>query len=315
MAVSETISKVGVPTYISERQQQLLNTMFGQQGSPGGLLGQALTVPDQQVVGFTPTQTAAMQMAGQGIGAYQPYLDAATAAQTAALGTVGAGAQTLAGAQFEPTAERMAQFMDPYQQQVTQEALKEIDRQQQMAENRLGGQAVQAGAFGGSRFGLQQSELARNAADMRSRRIFEDLSRNYQQAMGASQAANQQRQQAAMTFGQLGQATQGIGGTMAGLGGQQQAMGQSDVSQLLGIGGLQQQLQQQGFDVGRQNVLQAQTEPYRRLSYGQQLLQGLTPGAGTSTQTLAPMPTTNPYLQAAGAIGSLGTGLGALIGN
>mgnify|MGYP003145834204 CR=1 FL=1 len=315
MAVQETIQKVGVPTYISERQQQLLNTMFGQQGSPGGLLGQKLTVPDQQVVGFTPTQTAAMQMAGQGIGAYQPYLDAASAAQTAALGTVGAGAQTLAGAQYEPTAERMAQFMDPYQQQVTQEALKEIDRQQQMAENRLGGQAVQAGAFGGSRFGLQQSELARNAADMRSRRIFEDLSRNYQQAMSASQAANQQRQQAATTFGQLGQATQGIGGAMAAIGGQQQAMGQSDVGQLMGIGGLQQQLQQQGFDVGRQNVLQAQAEPYRRLSYGQQMLQGLTPGAGTTQQTLAPMPTTNPYLQAAGAISGLGTGLGALIGN
>ena len=314
MAVSETIRREGVPSYISERQQQLLNTMFGQQGQPGGLLGQALTVPDQQVVGFTPTQQAAMQMAGRGIGAYQPYLDAAQAAQTAALGTVGAGAQTLAGAQYEPTAERMAQFMDPYQQSVTQEALKEIDRQSAMAENRLAGQAAGIGAFGGSRYGLQQSELARNAQDMRSRRIFEDLSRNYQQAMQASQAANQQRQQAALTFGQLGQATQGIGGTMAGLGGQQQAMGQSDVGQLMGIGGLQQQLQQQGFDVGRQNVLQAQTEPFRRLSYGQQMLQGLTPGAGVTQQTIAPMPTTNPYLQAAGAIGNLGVGLGSLIG-
>ena len=314
MAVQETISKVGVPTYISERQQQLLNTMFGQQGQPGGLLGQALTVPDQRVVGFTPTQQAAMQMAGRGIGAYQPYLDAATAGMTTGLGTIGAGAQTLAGAQFEPTAERMAQFMDPYQQQVTQEALKEIDRQTAMAENRLAGQAAGIGAFGGSRFGLQQSELARNAADMRSRRIFEDLSRNYQQAMQASQAANQQRAQSAQVFGQLGQATQGVAGAMAGLGGQQQAMGQSDVSQLMGIGGLQQQLQQQGFDVGRQNVLQAQTEPYRRLSYGQQMLQGLTPGAGTTQQTIAPMPTTNPYLQAAGAIGNLGVGLGSLIG-
>jgi hypothetical protein len=91
-------------------------------------------------------------------------------------------------------------------------------------------------------------------------------------------------------------------------------MGQSDVGQLMGIGGLQQQLQQQGFDVGRQNVLQAQAEPYRRLSYGQQMLQGLTPGAGTSQQTLAPMPTTNPYLQSIGAIGNLGIGLGSLMG-
>ena len=315
MAVSETITTRGVPSYISDRNQQLLNTMFGTQGAPGGLLGQPLSVPGQQVVGFTPTQQAGMQLAGQGIGAYQPYLDAAQAGMTTGLGTIGAGAQTLAGAQYEPTAARMAQFMDPYQQQVTQEALGEYDRQAAMAQNQLGGQAVQAGAFGGSRFGLQQSELARNTQDLKSRRIFEDLSRNYQQAMGASQTANQQRAQAGQVFGQLGQATQGVAGAMAGLGGQREAMGQSDVGQLMGLGGMQQQLQQQGFDVGRQNVLQAQAEPFRRLSYGQQMLQGLTPGAGTSQQTLAPMPTTNPYTQAAGLMTGFAGGLGSLIGN
>ena len=110
--------------------------------------------------------------------------------------------------------------MDPYQQSVTNEALKEIDRQSQMASNQLAGKAVQAGAFGGSRFGIQQSELARNAQDLKSRRIFEDLSRNYQQAQSAAQAANQQRAQQAQMFGQLGKVTSGIGGAMAGLGGQ-----------------------------------------------------------------------------------------------
>ena len=313
MAVSETIQTTGVPSYISDRQQQLLNTMFGPQGQPGGLMGQPLTVPGQQVAGFTPTQQAGMQLAGQGIGAYQPYLDAATAGMTAGLGTIGAGAQTLAGAQYEPTAERMKQFMDPYQQQVTQEAMREMDRQAQMAQNQLGGQAAQAGAFGGSRFGIQQAEQGRNLQDIKSRRIFEDMSRNYQQAMQASQVANQQRAQAGQVFGQLGQATQGVAGAMAGLGGQRQAMGQSDVSQLMGIGGMQQQLQQQGYDVGRQNILQAQQMPFTQLSYGQQMLQGLTPGAGTSQQTLAPMPTTSPYMQAAGLMTGMAGGLGSLM--
>jgi len=313
MAVSETIQTTGVPSYISDRQQQLLNTMFGPQGQPGGLMGQPLTVPGQQVAGFTPTQQAGMQLAGQGIGAYQPYLDAATAGMTAGLGTIGAGAQTLAGAQYEPTAERMKQFMDPYQQQVTQEAMREMDRQAQMAQNQLGGQAAQAGAFGGSRFGVQQAEQGRNLQDIKSRRIFEDMSRNYQQAMQASQVANQQRAQAGQVFGQLGQATQGVAGAMAGLGGQRQAMGQSDVNQLMGIGGMQQQLAQQGFDVGRQNILQAQQMPFTQLSYGQQMLQGLTPGAGTSQQTLAPMPTSNPYTQAAGLMTGMAGGLGSLM--
>ena len=36
----------------------------------------------------------------QGIGSFQPFLEAAQAAQTAGLGTIGAGAQTVAGAEF-----------------------------------------------------------------------------------------------------------------------------------------------------------------------------------------------------------------------
>ena len=174
-----------------------------------------LKVPLQEVAGLSPTQVSAMNLAQQGIGSFQPFLQAAQAAQTAGLGTIGAGAQTVAGAEFVPTQATLDRFMDPYQQNVTQEALKEIDRQQQIAENRLAGQAVRAGAFGGSRFGVAQSELARNAADLRSRRIFEDLSRNFQQAQAAARAANQQRLQAGQVFGQLGRATSGIGGAMA----------------------------------------------------------------------------------------------------
>ena len=273
-----------------------------------------LKVPLQEVAGLSPTQVSAMNLAQQGIGSFQPFLQAAQAAQTAGLGTLGAGAQTVAGAQFEPTQQRIQQFMDPYQQSVTQEALKEIDRQQQIAENRLAGQAVRAGAFGGSRFGVAQSELARNAADLRSRRIFEDLSRNFQQAQAAARAANQQRLQAGQVFGQLGRATSGIGGAMAGLGAQQQALQGRDVGQLLGIGGLQQQQAQRQLDVNTANLAAIENAPFQQLSAGAGILQQL-PGIGGGSQVVAPLAQTNPYLQAAGAVGALGTGLGALIGN
>ena len=273
-----------------------------------------LKVPLQEVAGLSPTQVSAMNLAQQGIGSFQPFLQAAQAAQTAGLGTIGAGAQTVAGAQFEPTQQRIQQFMDPYQQSVTQEALKEIDRQQQIAENRLAGQAVRAGAFGGSRFGVAQSELARNAADLRSRRIFEDLSRNFQQAQAAARAANQQRLQAGQVFGQLGRATSGIGGAMAGLGAQQQALQGRDVGQLLGIGGLQQAQAQRQLDVNTANLAAIENAPFQQLSAGAGILQQL-PGIGGGSQVVAPLAQTNPYLQAAGAVGALGTGLGALIGN
>ena len=275
------------------------------------LLKKQVNVPEQQVAGFSPTQLGAMNMAMQGIGAYQPFLDAAQASQAAALGTTGAGVQALGQMNFDPS--RAQAFMDPYQQSVTNEALKEIDRQAAMAQNQLAGKAVQAGAFGGSRFGLQQSETARNAQDLKSRRIFEDLSRNYQQAQSAAQAANTQRMQQAQQFGNLGKQTSGIGGMMAGLGAQTQQLGQSDINQLMGIGGMQQQLAQRMFDTDTANVAAMENAPFQRLSAGAGILGQLLPG-GAGTQVVAPFAQTNPYAQAAGLFATGAGGLGALMG-
>ena len=277
----------------------------------GELLQQPLQVPMRQVAGLSPTQVSAMNLAQQGIGSFQPFLQAAQDAQAAGLGTLGAGVQTVAGADFGPGAGQA--FMDPYQQAVTQEALKEIDRQQQIAENRLAGQAVQAGAFGGSRFGVAQSELARNAQDLKSRRIFEDLSRNFQQAQSSARAANQQRLQAGQVFGQLGRGASGIGGAMAGLGAQGQALQGRDVQQLLGIGGLQQQQAQRELDIGTANLAALENAPFQQLSAGAGILQQL-PGIGGGQQVVAPLAQTNPFAQAAGLIATGAGGLGALIG-
>jgi len=277
----------------------------------GQVMQQPLNVPAQQVAGFSPTQLAAMQQAYQGIGAYQPYLQAAGMGQQAAMGAAGAGVGALSGMQFDPSG--IQQWMDPYQGAVTQDALAEIDRQAAMAQNQLGGQAAQAGAFGGSRFGIQQSELARGAQDLKSKRIFEDMSRNYQQAVGAMQAANQQQLQQGQAFGQLGGITSGIGGAMAGLGGQAQAMGQSDVNQLMGIGGLQQQQAQQEYDVNTANLAALQNAPFQQLSAGAGILQQLSPQV-MGQQVTAPLPQTNPYAQGAGLMAGMAGGLGSLIG-
>jgi hypothetical protein len=304
MVTATTTTFPVLPEYAKQPTADMAATL-------GELIKQPLQVPQQQVAGFSPTQQAAMQQAYGGIGAYQPFLDAAQQTQAAALGTTGAGVQALGQMNFDPN--RAQAFMDPYQQNVTNEALKEIDRQQQMASNQLAGKAVQAGAFGGSRFGLQQSELARNAQDLRSRRIFEDLSRNFQQAQSAASAANTQRLQQGQMFGQLGKATSGIGGVMAGLGAQTQQLGQQDVNQLMGIGGLQQQLGQRQLDTGTANLAAMQNAPFQRLSAGAGIMGQLLPG-GAGTQVVAPLAQTNPYAQAAGLLATGAGGLGALIG-
>ena len=310
MATDTTISQVQYPQWIQENQQQLLNSIFGVSGQPG-LIDQATTVPQQQVQGFTGPQQAGMNLAQQGIGGFQPYLQSALGQQFGAAGTTGQGIQALQGMQFDPS--NVSQYMDPYQQNVTQEALKEIDRQSAMAGNQLAGQAVGAGAFGGSRYGLQQSELARNTGDLKSRRIFEDMSRNFQQAQAAQQASNQQLMQQGQVFGQLGQQQSGIGGQIANLGGQQQQLAAGDVSSLMGIGGLQQQLGQNVLGANYANQQAALQLPFNTASFASNILAQQAPFGGTQTQTISPYGQTNPYAQAAGAVGTLfNTGQGGL---
>ena len=314
MGTDTTIQQVEYPQQIQESQEKLLNSLFGvTDPSTGaytpGLVDQATTVPQQQVQGFTDPQKQAFNLAQQGIGGFEPYLQSGVGQVFGAAGTAGQGVQSLQGMNFDPS--NVSKFMDPYQQNVTQEALKEIDRQSQMAENQLSGKAVQAGAFGGSRFGLQQSELARNTADLKSRRIFEDLSRNFQQAQAANNASNQQRMQQGQVFGQLANQQAGIGGNIANLGGAQQKLAMGDVQSLMGIGSLQQQLGQNIANVNTANQAASAQLPFNTASFASNILAQQAPFGGTQQQTISPFAQTNPYAQAFGAVGSL-TGQGGL---
>lgn len=311
-----------LPENIQQRQDQLLNTLFGILDDPStpdvdeskaGLIDRQIQVPQRTVEQLSQDELDAATRARQGLGAFQPFIDTANLAQQAGLGATQLGTSVLQGSQFEPTAANIQRFMDPYQQSVTQEAIKEIDRQAAMAENKLAGDAVRAGAFGGSRFGIAQSELARSAQDLRSRRIFEDMSRNFQQAQQAAQTANQQRTQAAQVFGQLGTQASRIGQDFAQLGGQQQAGTARDVQMQAGIGSLERQINQAARDAGVANLLAQEQAPFDRLSFGSNVLAQQSPFVG-STQTLAPLSGTSPLLQAAGAVGGIATGLGQLIG-
>ena len=57
-----------------------------------------------------------------------------------------------------------------------------MDQEAQKARNRQAGEQVQQGVFGGSRAAVANTELDKNLSDIKSRRIFEDLSKNFMQA-------------------------------------------------------------------------------------------------------------------------------------
>ena len=209
--------------------------------------------------------------------------------------------------------------MDPYQQNVTQQALAEFDRQAQIAQSNLATQAQRAGAFGGSRFGVQEAELGRNLQDIKSRRIFEDLSRNFQQAqraaMGAQEAQQRRQLAAAQQLGATGQGLASLGQRQAGLGALTQQLGQADVQSLLGVGGIQQQLGQAQLEAQRRQQLEAQQEPFRRLTFASDILRGTPSSAIQFTQ----QPSVNPFAQALGlgiagigALGQFGQGFGGI---
>jgi hypothetical protein len=182
--------------YIEERGKQLLTSTFGDpnavrqpneteadfQARKLGRAGVPQPIAGFQVAGLDPSQQQALSMAQQGIGQYQPFLDQAGQ-------SIGEGIQATRGAarMFAPTAEGIQAYMDPYQQAVTQDALAELDRQAQLQQQGVDAQAVGAGAFGTERSGIQNAEMARNLQDIKSRRIFEDLSRNFQQAQQTAQ--------------------------------------------------------------------------------------------------------------------------------
>jgi hypothetical protein len=285
------------PEYVQQRQQELLNTLFGV-GDQQGLVETPLPVIAQQVAGFSPAQQQAFTLAQQGIGGYMPYLQAAEAATGQAQNIA-----TQAGQMFQPGAAQA--FMDPYQQNVTQEALREIRRQGDIARQAQSAQAVKAGAFGGAREGVVQAETERGIQDIMSRRIFEDLSRNYQQALAASQGAGAGQLQQAGMLGGLGKQYGALGTTA-------QTQQLQDIQSLLGVGGFQQQLGQASLEAQRQNLMAQQMEPYRRYSYGLEALAGL-PFGGTTIQQQE-VPTSNPFLQALGAAGTLAYGIGSLGG-
>jgi len=239
--------------------------------------GSQMPYSAQQLAALSPQQQQALTASTQGVGAYQPYLQQGSAAIGQGIGAVGTGlgaigsalgqlpeaqqgyrnqqqgmldAQALgqAGTQqaqamtagadygFDPTSYQ--QYMDPYMNDVIQQQYQDIADQGEIQRQKLGASAVGSGAFGGSRQGVAEAELAGSVLDQQARTGSQLRSAGFQQASGLAQqaAANQAQQQLAQAgqfgqqAGQLGQqgmqGAQGYGQTAAGLGNLAQLTGQ-----------------------------------------------------------------------------------------
>lgn len=309
-----------------------------------------LSIPAYQAAGLSNLQQQAVGLAEQGIGSYAPFVQAGQGALEGGIGTLGQGIQTAGAVNVAPQygiAQQALQqglagaagatqaydpysalaFMNPYQQAVTQNALGEMRRQADIARQQQARQAVAAGAFGGTREGVQRAEFERGVQDVMGQRIMQDYAANYGQAQNAAlQAfeAQQQRQlsasgltgqlgqgigslagqygqlglQQATTLGSLGQALGQSGLQQAQLGEAAQRMGLQDISTLATLGQTQQQAEQARLEAQRATGLQQALTPYQQLSFLSDIYKGA-PGTQMAL-TAGTAPSTSPLLQAAG---------------
>ena len=251
-------------------QEQFLKDIFAQAQA---LKGTPQPFAPQQLAGLSEGQQRAISLAQQGVGSYQPFLD--RAAQFAGPG----------GA---------SQFMNPFENQVVQQTMQDIATQGQKAQAGLGGSGVASGAFGGSRFGVAQADLAGKTLEQQAR------------------SAGQLRQQG---FQQAQQAAQNAARLQAGLGQAQQQMGMQDVNQLLGIGSLQQRQQQAGFDIARANELARQALPFQEIGFLSDVFRGVPALQSTFQTTSAPNPSLGSQLLGLGIAGLGAVGQAGGFGN
>jgi hypothetical protein len=335
--------------------------------------------PGYQVAGLSDLEKSAIALGQQGVGAFQPYLQGATgqvlagqqALQQFALPTLQQGQATLAEAQklaqqtrdvpyeyqgaagelllgstgtYDPSINYQ-QFMNPYTEEVVDQTLQDIADQGALQQQAQAAQAVSRGAFGGSRQGIMDTELAANILEQQARaggqlraQGFESARQAGQQAFEQSQARRQgagqgmgqlglqygqlaqqdvgQLQNIGMGLGSLGTSAGGLGSQIGSLGLQQaglgelaQSLGRQDIATLTGLGGLQRQNQQAGLDALRQTRVEQLAAPYQQFGFLSDIYRGTPSSQATVTSTANQPPSTAQQVLGYGI-----AGLGALSG-
>ena len=237
----------GLPDYLQDTAKDYAKQATATYSAP---IDTSKFTGSQFVAGEDPLQTQAINLATQGVGSYSPYLTAAQANITAQGGLTGAQA-------YQP-------FMSPYQSQVIDTTLSEIDRQAQKGINQLGTQAVSSGNFGGGRHGVAEAEYQSMSDANRAALQAQLLQQGFGQAQAAANTAFcQQGQLAANQFGLSNFQRAGLG---------------ADVGALGQLGSLRQGISQAQLTANQQAAQTAAYEPYGRLSQYGQGITGLTGG-------------------------------------
>lgn len=248
----------------------------------------------ERIAGFQPLQEQTFQTAA----GMQPssQLGYATGlAGAAGFGALGTNYQAgrFSGGQFGN--RQAAQYMSPFIEQAMQPQLREAERASQIQGTQQRAQAVQAGAFGGSRQGIMEAERERNLGiqqgDIRAKgyqTAYEQAANQFNQDMARRMQAQQMGEQSRQYGAGLGMQGLQTGLQAAGQLGQ---LGQTEYGQRMGItqlqsqlGAQQQQQAQRPLDVAYQDFLNQQNYPYKQLGFMSDMIRGLPLGQQSTQQ-------------------------------
>ena len=289
-----------IPEYLQPYVERMVGSTEGQIYQGSGFkpyqsyaqYDQARGGTGETVAGFTPIQAQAMR----GIQNYQMPQQTRYGSQMAGmagLGSMQAGNQYARQA-TNPYATQA--YMSPYMEASVAPQMREAARQSAMQGQLNQAQAVQQGAFGGSRSAIVEAERQRNLAQQQADIYGKGTQTAFEQAQQAQQfGANLNLQglgqglQGAQALGALGQ--QQFGQEM-GLLGQQQAVGK-----------LQQDFEQNRLNQIVQDYATSQQYPLMQLGVLSNMLRGL-PMQSSSTQMYQAQPSGLSQ-----AMGTIGTGL------
>ena len=254
-----TVQEASLPAFQEAQFKELFGAARGAAQQP------FVPYTGPMVAGFSPDQLRQFQatrgLFETGMG-YDP---------TKALQGLAQEARPMTGQAASLLGQDISAYQSPYQQQVIDLAMQDIQKQADIARGGAQERAIRAGAFGGSRSALLESESQRPYAEQMARTAAGLRQSGFEQAQAAAERDVARQQQMAMFAPQFElQARQQQAGLLGGLQtGQLQGLG------LLGqAGAQQQQLQQRAIDAAR-------GEFQRALAYPQQQIGLLQAGMGT----------------------------------
>lgn len=261
-------SGVQLPDWVNQAAMQNYQTAMGLSQTP------YTAYPGQEIAGFTPLQNAAF-----------------TGVQTMP-STAGTFGTALSNVQNLP--QTTQSLLNPYLGQVESDTVSNIQRAAAQQGQQIAAQAQQGGAYGGTRYGVQQATLDSETQRNIGQAVDQIQSTGYNTAM--SEALQQAQQMAGLaTAGQT--AGLQLYGAQADVGSTQQQQQQAQLAQQLS------QWQQQ------------QNWPYQQLAVAQSALAGSPYGTTTtSSQPYTTNQLANALSTGAAAIPAL-SGLGSQISN